>query len=198
MKKYLILTYLSCIVINMFGQNQDSYRLKSFIINGEEQPLNDNYTFYFVCQTEHEKIIYIPTMKNDTFYESEIIPPEKDIFYYWLLNYNGKIYYLNYIWFFDFKEHVDIIINIETESYVKYNKDKWEQKCKYSSDSTESLVFSGVVYMILRGYGGGVTDCLPFKDMETYLRKGEEILGFSNSFLFPKHKRKKRWSSVSN
>lgn len=196
MKKYLILTYLSCIVINMCGQNQDSYRLKSFIINGEEQPLNDNYTFYFVYQSEHEKTIYIPTIKNDTFYESEIIPDVEDIKYYWLLNYNGKIYYLNYIWFFNYG-HLDIKINIETESYAKYNKDKWEQKCKYSSDTTESSDFSGVVYMILTGYEGGITHCLPFKDMETYLRKGEEILGFSNSVLFPKHKRKK-WGRVSN
>ena len=54
------------IMQNMHSYNQTT-RLKSFMINGEEQKLDNNFNIYFVYGDENEKIIYTSTIKKDTF-----------------------------------------------------------------------------------------------------------------------------------
>ncbi len=171
MKRYVICIFTMVVFLTSFAQKQPMV-LKSFTINGVKQNLNNNYSLYFVYQGELEKLIYIPTIKNDTFYESEVIPSEKKTKYYWLLNYKGKIYYFDYGWFFNFEWPAEIEIIIETKSYDKYNRYKWE--CKCPSNFADIPNYQGVVYV---RYGGEFIACKSIENMKSYFRKGEEILG---------------------
>lgn len=168
--------------MNLNSQNQPMMRLKSFIVNGEEQKLDNNFDIFFVYEDENEKIIYAPIVKNDIFYYPKNISiPRDTIGYHWLLKHEGKIYYLRHGWLFIFQE-MEIVI--ETKSYKKYDETKWRRDCFNSEESSYNN--EGVVYIEWDSY---TWTCNPIMgNMKSYLRKGKELLRISNS----KSKKKKK------
>ena len=155
------------------GSYSQPMRLKSFIINGEEQKLDINYKLYFV--NEDENIIYTSNIINDTFHYPEgIFKPKDTTNYHWLLCYKGKIYYFFSGWLFKFQE-MEIII--ETKAYEKYSEKEWIYKCSDDFRSSTHNTY-GVVYIMWDSYS---IACNPIVGgMRNYFRKGKELLKSSD------------------
>ncbi len=180
MKKIVASISMIFIILNLHSQNQRIMHLKSFIINGEEQKLDNNYAICFLPENENEKVIYVPTIKNDTFYYTPPMPRDT-IRYHWLLKYEKKVYYLRTGRLYSFQ---DVEIVIETKSYKEYNDDKWRYKCSSGFDDNWDNNY-GVVYVLRDSYA---ITCNPIMgNMKSYFRKGKELLRISKS----KEKRKK-------
>ena len=181
MKEIKIIICIMFVTLNFFSYSQ-SVRLKSFVINDEEQKLDNNFNIYFVYEDENEKIIYTSTIKKDTFDYPKIISMPRDTNdYHWLLGYEGKIYHLRSGWLFKIQE-MEIVI--ETKSSKEYSEQKWIYECSPSFRDSLSDNF-GVVFIKWDSYA---FTCNPIRtDMKTYFRKGKELLRISN----PKSKKRK-------
>ena len=81
MKKIMFYIMLMNVSFMSFGQAQP-FVFRTFGLYGEKQILENNYSIYFVYQDESEKVIYKPTIQNDTFYIPKMMLQNQNIKYY--------------------------------------------------------------------------------------------------------------------
>ena len=178
MKKTKIIICIAFVMLSFFSYSQHII-LKSFVIDDEEQKLDNNFKIFFVYEDENEKIIYTPTIKKDTFhYPRGISTPRDTNYYHWLLSYKGKIYHLRSGWLFLYQE-VEIVI--DTKLHKEYRNRKWASEFpSYFKDSLYNNY--GVIYIKWHSHNAhDAITCNPIRtNMKTYFRKGKELLKSSD------------------
>jgi len=160
-----------------FGQAQP-FVFRTFGLYGEKQILENNYSIYFVYQDESEKVIYKPTIQNDTFYIPKMMLQNRNIKYYFLLEYQGKVYYyyLGYVEDPEVITPIDMYIEkkpfrIVNPMQVKMGDFIWPKEV---IDNPDIQIVVGIVFH------GEYIGYEPIKDIKSYFLKGEELLRIGN------------------